>query len=281
MKRLASLTLFLTLLLIAHLSNAAVVPSFSSDGLTFDVYTLETETKLVFFDPKWLEDSGSSKKRKGPEYSVETKGAIRKEGPGPDVIAFTEDLVPARATSDQGASILVSEKSSSKSAWEGKFRAMKDYGAEVELKDAKLTSNPYRLKDLVVMGQALIAQQRETKTLDAIVEEDKVPVVAGISLRLSSMKISNRREVDLDIEYRRREGLGAPVLEAVYAIDSQGNTLGGGVWDKAESIFASEIKFKSKFTIPSRAKIDKLKLVFVTVYEMKPYAFIVDGVFQR
>lgn len=281
MKRLARLSISLPLLLAVCLSNAAVVPSFTSDGLTFDVYNLETDTKQIFFDPKWLEDSGGNNKRKDPEYSVEMKGAIRNKGAGLDVIAFTETLLPARATSDQGASMLVVETSSNKSAWEGEFSAMKPNGAEVELKDVKLTSNPYRLKDLVVMGQALIAQQRATKILDAIVEEDRVPVVAGINLRLSSMKISSRREVDLEIEYKRREGPGAPVLEAVYAIDAYGNTLGGGVWDKAESIFNSEIKFKGKFVIPPSSKIDKLKLVFVTVYEMKPYAFIVNEVFQR
>lgn len=278
MTRIAPLLISLSLLLASAPSSAAAVPSFPSDGLIFDAYKLETETELVFFDPKVVEQGRALKQ---PEYTVEMEGAIRRDDKGLDIIAFTESLTPVRALGNQGTSILLPGKYSNDSAWKGEFSAMKILGAEVELKDVKLTSNPYRLKEMVVMGHAVIAQQRATKILEAIVEEDKMPVVAGISLRLSSMKISSSREVQLDIEYERTEGPSGPILAAVYAIDAQGNELGGGVWDKSEGIFASNIKFKGKFPIPTRSKIDKLKLIFVTVYELKPYAFIVKDVFQK
>lgn len=274
MKRLDSIVIFTLLLMVSSLSLAGM-PSFTSEGLIFDIHEFSAETDLVYFQP------GAKKQKPKREQSVEIKGAVRIDGKGLDVIGFTKDLKAVRATGAEGASILKPGKPSNKKPWDEDYSAMSSVGAEVELKDVELVGNPYTLEEVVIMGQALIAKQRSPKILDAIVEEDKTGIIAGVNLRLSSMKISSKREVEIEILYDRPKGFGGPILEAVYAIDADGNTLGGGRWDKAEGVFAASIKFKSKFPIASRAKIDRLKLVFVTVYERKPYAFKVNRVFQQ
>jgi hypothetical protein len=261
-------------LLLSSLSFADV-PAFSSKGLIFDVYEFGAETDMVFYTP------GAKKPTAGQNYSVKMEGSVRVKDKTLDVVGFTKKIKAVRAKGAGGTSILKSAKASGDSTWKGGYSGMHSMGAEVELKDVELGANAYTLEEMVVIGQAVIARQRVSKLFDGIVTEDKTRIISGVNLRLSAMKISDKRDVELEIQYDRPAGLSGPILEAVYAVDAQGNELGGGRWDKSPDIFASSIRFKYKFPMGSRAKIDQLKLVFVTVFDIKPYAFTISDVFQR
>jgi hypothetical protein len=261
-------------LLLSSLSFADV-PAFGSKGLIFDIYEFGAKTDIVFYTPGAKKPTGSR------DYSVGMEGGIRVTDKTLDVVGFTKQLKVARAEGTGGISILKPDKASGDATWKGGYSGMNLTGAEVELKDVDLAANAHTLEAMVVIGQAVIARQRVPKLFDAIVTEDKTRVISGVNLRLSAMKISDKRDVELEIQYDRPAGLSGPILEAVYAVDAQGNELGGGRWDKSPDIFASSIKFKYKFPMESRAKIDQLKLVFVTVFDVKPYAFTISDVFQR
>jgi hypothetical protein len=263
-----------SVLLFSSLSFADV-PAFSSKGLIFDVYELGAETDMVFYTPSAKKPTASQ------DYSVKMKGAVRVEDKTLDVVGFTKVLKAVRAKGAGGSSILKPVKASGDGTWKGGYSGMHLTGAEIELKDVELAANAHTLDEMVVIGQAVIARQRVPKLFDAIVTEDKTRIISGVNLRLSAMKISDKRDVELEIQYDRPAGLSGPILEAVYAVDAQGNELGGGRWDKSPDIFASRIKFKYKFPMQSRAKIDQLKLVFVTVFDIKPYAYTISDVFQR
>ncbi len=216
------------------------------------------------------------------EYTVEFKSLIGLPSKL-DLVCVTDELKIASAIDDKKKSLMPTRslrRSSSRSSNDD-FNAFHGGSADSELKAAELAANPYRVKEMVISATAILARKRAEVIIDATVEEDFDAIGHSMRVRLSSMKIDRSRVAEISLDYKRPKGRIAPFLEAVYALDANGNELGGGRWSKGMGIFSDSMQFKGEFAIARTANIDKFKLIILTEYEIYPLEFTIKDVFQQ
>lgn len=198
-----------------------------------------------------------------------------------DVVCLLEVLSVEKAEDDEGDDIyLPSRRNRSVRDSDRTYIAFMEDEAEIELKDAELSRPAYTIERLLVTTEAVVAEERGEFELRAIVSDDELETPFDTSVRLSEMKIGRDHMAEITIEFERETTPGAPLPEAVYALDEDGNVLGGGRWTEGVNIFSDTGEFEAEFLVTDDADVTTLRLVFLTEYEVKPLTFEITGVFQ-
>ena len=152
--------------------------------------------------------------------------------------------------------------------------------AGVELKDVLFDRSPTTIRSLVVETLAVVAEEHESIEIPAIVTDAVVETGAEVTIRLSEMKISRDHEAEIILEFDREAGIGPPLIEAVYALDEDGDVIGGGRWTGGAEIFESQGEFKTEFMIFEDADVVSLRIVIVTEYQVEPVRFEITEIFE-
>ena len=198
-----------------------------------------------------------------------------------DVVCLLEVLSVVEAEDDEGDDIYQpSRRNRSVSDSDRTYVAFTEGVAEIELKDAEMSRPAYTIQRLLVTTEAVVAEERGEFELRAIVSDDALETPFDTSVRLSEMKIGRDHVAEITIEFERETTPGAPLPEAIYALDEDGNVLGGGRWTEGVNIFSDTGEFEAEFLVTDDADVTTLRLVFLTEYEVKPLTFEITGVFQ-
>ncbi|MFI4861393.1 MAG: hypothetical protein ACIAXF_12015 [Phycisphaerales bacterium JB063] len=197
-----------------------------------------------------------------------------------DVVCLLEQLTVVEAIDDEGDDIYLPPRRRSGSGSE-EYVAFAEGMTSVELKSAELERPAYTIERMQLVTQAVIAHERGEFELRAIVTDDPLDTPYATTVRLSEMKIGRDHVAELVIEYDREDDPGRPLPEAIYALDEDGNVLGGGRWTEGSEIFAPDGKFEAEFFVSDDADVTTLRLVFLTEYEVVPMQFEVEEVFQH
>jgi len=200
---------------------------------------------------------------------------------GEDVVCVLEQLSVASVEDDEGDDIyLPPRRGRSQRDDERTYVAFVQGVAEVELKSAQLSRPAYTVEEMVIATEVIVAEERGDFELRAIVSDDELDTPYQTSVRLSEMKIGRDHVAEIVIEYDRENTPGAPLPEAVYALDEDGQVLGGGRWTEGVNIFSETGEFEAEFLVTDDADVTTLRLVFLTEYEVVPQTFEITDVFQ-
>ncbi|MCE5277410.1 MAG: hypothetical protein ABFD92_17505 [Planctomycetaceae bacterium] len=157
----------------------------------------------------------------------------------------------------------------------------KTLSAEAVVDRVELIAPATQIKTMKLATQVIVAKSRQTKRLAAVVMEDMVEAAPGLEVRVASLRMSAKRELEVSIEFKRgKNGVGFPFLEAVYALDGEGKTLGSGRIGEGDPIGARG-KVTAKFPLASDEVHRTLKLVAVTEDRVEPIEFELKGLFMK
>jgi len=212
------------------------------------------------------------------EHSVEM--GFRVTAPeGVDAVCVREFLVAVEAIDDEDDDILVIDRRRQNN--EKQYVAFSEDEVEASLKTIQLSRPAFTLESLVLAAEVVVARDRDTFEMPAVVMDDARETGYDTAVRISEMKIGRDRTVDITIEYNRDTDDGAPLPEAVYALDDDGNILGGGRWEAGNNIFGGEGEFQAEFEVGNNADVATLRIVFLTDYDVVEMQFEITGVFQH
>ncbi|XAM00511.1 hypothetical protein OT109_03790 [Phycisphaeraceae bacterium D3-23] len=198
-----------------------------------------------------------------------------------DVVCLLEQLTVGEAIDDEGDDIYLPPRRRRGSSDDRKYVAFAEGLVEIELKSAELERPAYTIERMELITEAVIAEERGEFELRAIVMDDELETPFDTTVRLSEMKIGRDHVAEVVIEFERETDPGRPLPEAIFALDEDGNVLGGGRWTEGTNIFAGEGTFEAEFLVTDDADVTTLRLVFLTEYEVVPMHFDVEGVFQH
>jgi len=194
-------------------------PTFTSEGYTLRWDEMEQQSEINFAIPKET------------KHTLSLKGFCA-ASTNEDAVAISSKLKPKQALDGQGNHVLKAGRTGSSTI---KYSAFLPNGAEVELDEAKLTCSPYKLKSMSLAGLLVIAKARKTAVVPAAVMEDDRLLVSGLKYRITSLRMSTKRELTVQVKYSRAVGgTRGAFLETIHALGPKGNDLGGGRWDRGD-----------------------------------------------
>ncbi|MHC4886557.1 MAG: hypothetical protein ACYTGH_15890 [Planctomycetota bacterium] len=220
-----------------------------------------------------------SKRSFSHRFEVEGKFTLTSKD---DIVAVTKEFSPKSVTSKDGKELLASQPRvdhrkdySMLLDEEGKLRG------KVETPDVDVRENPYTIKEAKLLARVVIAEKRENKEIPNIVNERYLPVYEGLSVRVKNLKMTEKMELIIQLDYRRpSEGTEDPFIEAIQAIDTNGNVLGTGRWNKGTP-FDDRGSVYSKFVVPSNQTHQKFRLLIVTKSKNKRETVTLKDIYQK
>ena len=274
--------------LLAVLAAAVVLASARDDdeaplrGATFKTWGYE----LALTELDAESDVDFTRKRP-TRHSVRIKGLCRMPA-DVDAVAAARRMRVTALVDARGNSPIVPPKVSSGKSAPSRYRmgtfgpvAEKTRIAPVEIDKLDLTRSSYTIARMAVDLLVVVARKRRGTGVPAAVMEKHVEIADGLAVRITSLRMSAKRELSLSLEYARRgAGPVGPFLTAVHAIGSGGGVVGGGRLREGDPM-GSKGRISVRFELAGEQKIKSLRLTAVTDSKIRRVPFELTGVFQK
>lgn len=235
------------------------------------VTELDASSALNFAEPKKT------------KHTISLEGALQAP-PLRDVVAVKGDLEVLEAVATGDKDILArTKKRPTRRYRPGTYVPVDQVTSQgkIEFRNIILTANPYTIQSMSVRTEVIMAKKRASKRLNAIVMKEPVDVIDGLTIRISSVKLSTKGELTVVAEYvRPRAGPGGPFLEAVYALDSSEKKIGGGRWSDGDP-FGAKGKITAKLKLEPGTAHKTLRFVAVTEDEAAELTFKLTKIFRQ
>lgn len=236
------------------------------------------EFALVVGNVKWASEVNLGKSDQG-KHTLEMAGHV--EHPkSVDAVCLFERFTVRHAGDENDANILKPARGSSSSTYRsGKYNAFIDGVGHAVVYRTELNRDAAKIRKLLLTTEVIVAQTRTEKQVPAVVMEEYGELAPGLTMRVRSLSMSSRRELTVTAEYRRgAAGNTGAFIEAIYALDPSGKTLGGGRWTQGDPLGKSG-SVEAKFPLAGSETHKSFRIVVCTKSEIKPVTFEVTGIF--
>ena len=249
-------------------SESDETAAFRSLGYCLTCTELEVRSKIDF--------AGDRR----PEHTLSLEGNI-KVPEREDAVAVTKELEAVEAVDADGQSVLEAAPARRTGSRKREFAPVNEGKVDVEVKRLKLTANPYTIRSMRLEAQVVVAKQRDSRRLAAVVTEDMQELVPGLSVRIESIRLTAKRELTAVVRYERSsEDTSGPFLEELWMLGADGTQIAGGRWTKGDP-FGEAGSLTAQMGLPGTAEPKYVRLVAVTKSETKTLQFDVRGIFQN
>jgi len=245
-------------------------PTFKDGRYTLAVMEFEATTK------KDLAPKGEV------QYELELAGRILVSDRD-DVVAVTRQLHVVRVDDMRSEDILLRDKRRRRSPNEyesGTFGPVEEGSAEVETDELKLVRNAYRIQSVTVEAEAVIAKDRDGKRLPAVLMQEPVECLSGMTVRITSLRLDKDGELTVMAHCTRPSaGPKGPFIERVSALADDGTILGEARWSKGDMFDRAET-LTARLELTPGQPHKYIRFTAVTRYEVERLTFDIKGLFQ-
>ena len=256
-------------------------PRFEAEGYKIELAEMEARAKIELAE------------RGDREYTIRLKGKITAPKTD-DAVAVTREPKVLKILDSQKRDILQTKPVAKFRGFGGGGRAKRlsiyrpntytplhDGEAEIEIPQTKLRRDAYTTGTMELGATAIIAEQRESKKLRAIVMEEPVEIVEGVRLRVTTLKMTAKRELTVIAKCTRpKAGPVGPFVEQVVVLDENEAILAASRWRQGDPFgqtvtLTAELKFADD-------KVHKyLKFIACTKYSKKSMKFTVRDIIKK
>ncbi len=232
-------------------------------------HELEMDSKVDFVE------------NKKTKHELDMAGTIRRPD-DVDAVCVSNRLRVDGALDANGTNMYIKEEPRrGTSHRSGSYAAFHNSLAKIEVHDAELRKSAHAIEKLGVSAKIVIAQQRTSANLPAIVMEKFTKIHEDIAVRISGLKMDANRQLMLTAQCKRRfDGLKGAFIESVYALDSDGKRIGGGRWTKGDA-FSDSAKTTYEFKVDEGRTHAAFEFLICTKFDTKVYSFVTRGIFQQ
>jgi len=256
------------------------VPTFPSEKYTLSLEKLESHAKVELAE------------RGDREYTVKLEGRIT-AAKDEDAIAVTRQLEVLQIidaekrdlrelTKPRTKGIALGRSSGARPRYQlNTFASFREGAAEVEIPQTKLRRDPYTVDTVQLAATVILAEERQSRKLPAIVMETPTEIVPGIRLRIMTLKMTAERELTVVARFTRpKAGAVGPFLEQVWVLGEDGEVIAHGRWGRGDP-FGSTGTLTAELPVPGGKTHKHITFGACTKYTKKPLTFKVSGIFQK
>lgn len=244
--------------------------------------------KLTNLDSRCNVNLGKDSKNPS-SYSLDIDGSC-KMPEDVDGVLITEEMRVLKALTVTGTDIRLPSKvksgRSTSKYQSGTFvpilRLAKNlHVAEVEVNKLALKTNPYMIDKLETELAVLVAVDRIDKSIPAAVSQKLRELSGDLKARVSSMRISSKRKLSLELSCLRRfAGPKGAFIEAIRALDARGKTIGQARIREGDPL-GQKGKVTVAFTLTGKGEPTDLVITIVTESKIRKIPFEITGIFQK
>ena len=264
----------------------SVVKAVAARGVIFEKWGYKL--KLTRLDSQCTVNLGKGAKSPST-YSLDIEGSC-KMPEDVDGVLITEQITVLKALTITGKDIRLPPKvKSGRSAPKyrsGTFTPILQvkknlHVAEVEVSKLALKANPYMIDKLETELVIVVAVDRIEKSMPAAVSQTPRELTGGLKTRVSSMRISSKRELSLELSCLRRfAGPKGAFIEAIRALDADGKTIGQARIRDGDPL-GQKGKVTANFPLSGKAEPASLIATIVTESKIRKIPFEITGIFQK
>ncbi len=153
--------------------------------------------------------------------------------------------------------------------------------AEAELASIELTRPAYEVDELEIEGTAVVVRDRASEEVPAIVADNFHDIGHDTQVKVKAMEIDKKGVMTVKLDIRRAAGDKAAIIDSLYALNADGDIIGGGRWTNELDLFAASYEVEMVFPLNNERKLDKLRVVLATRFEQVPVKFTLEKFFQK
>jgi hypothetical protein len=215
------------------------------------------------------------------EHELDMEGSIRRPN-DVDAVCVSNRLRVDGALDADGTDIYIKEEVRRGGKHRsGAYTAFHDGLAKIEVHNAELRKNAHAIQKLGTSAKIVVATDRTSQTLPAVVMEKYTKIHNDILVRISGLKMDENRVLSLTTRCRKRfDGLKGAFIESVYALDSEGKRIGGGRWVKGDP-FGERSKITYEFKVDKERTHASFEFLICTKFDTKVYSFVTTELFQK
>ncbi|MEI8195980.1 MAG: hypothetical protein WCI73_08740 [Phycisphaerae bacterium] len=255
---------FSTLVLAGQPGEKAKGPSFESEKFSLIWGKLKTTSDV---------NLGEEPKSK---YSLALEGSLAVPD-DLDVAAVAKQFQIMSMTDAAGAAVLFRQPVTWSTSQ--RYNAIHDGVGQVELPRLELPLDATRIGSIKFGTDVVIAEERVTAVVPAVVMEDFKEIGHDISIRITNLQMSVGRELTVNLNFKRPEVTGA-FIEKIFAVDPDGKDLGGGRWTQGDPLGTTGA-WIAKFKLLGEQRHQSFRFDIVTKSKMHKLSFEVKGIFAR
>ena len=268
-------------------SSAVVARAAELDDEVMPVFQNDDDYTLVVTNYKATSEADLLK-GDAPEYEFEIKTLLNAPK-DVDVLCFQTEMQVKSAQGDRGKDLLVAKRGKQGKEYAAvlpRFPFEDKRGKPLsfspsELKGAELRRPAYEVKRFTVEVNAVLVEKRESKEVPAIVADRLIDIGHDTEVQVTAMEVSQKGVMKVNMKVRRPPGTRAALVDSVFALDDDGDVVGGGRWTNELELFDRDYDVELEFELKGKPTIEKLRVVLATKYELKPIQIEVEGLFQR
>ena len=239
-------------------------PATKSEGFSLVWGKLKATSDVDFGDER------KSKYSLALEGSVEVPAAL-------DVVAVSKQFQIAMMTDSAGKPVALKPVST----WGLRNNAIHHGVGQVELPRIELPIDATKIRAVKFTTEVVIAEERVTAELPAVVMEDFKNVGNDISIRITNLRMSTGRELTVNLNFKRSDtGVGSAFIEKIFALDADRKELGGGRWTEGDPLGKTGT-WTAKFKLSGDQRHQSFRFDIVTKSKSRKLAFEVKDIFTR
>lgn len=223
-----------------------------------------------------------------PKYTLTITGLLR-EPEDADVLCFRTTLTPRSAKNDKGDELLVPQRKREQAEYAAVLphEKLKDRRgdailvAESELSSVELSRPAYEVDEMDIEANAILVRDRVSEEVPAIVADSYHDIGHDTQVKVKAMEVDKKGVMTVNLDIKRSAGDRAAIIDSVYALNADGDVIGGGRWTNELDLFASGYTVEMVFPLNNERKLDKLRVVLATRYEQVPIRLTLEKFFQR
>lgn len=242
-------------------------------GLIVTEYQASTEAKLV--------------RKKDVTHEIELLGYIR-PSEDDDIIGFSTTLEPKKALTADGDDILARQGRSGREEYSAvvprlDFTNRKGKPLEmafVEINQCELDQPGAYIEELKVQAVSIVAKDREEEEFPAVVADRFLDVGHNVAIQVTAMEVKGRGVMTVKLDVQRSGGKRDTIVDALYALNEDGDVIGGGRWINELDIFAKHCEYEMLLILEDEVTITNFKVVLATKYELEPVPIVIEKLYQ-
>lgn len=274
------------LLLLAFTLNICVADDLDRLGMPVFYGEKNEGYGLVIYEYQAKTEAEMQKKNE-IEHEIEFLAYLR-PSEDDDVIGFRTKLQPRAAKTSDGEDIYAGDGKGKKNEYSAmlarpEYRDRKSNPLEmayVELAECLLDGPGAFVDELELDALAIVAEDREMEDFPAVVADRFVDVGHGIEIQVTAMEVKAKGLMTVILDVKRSGGKGSTIVDSLYALNKDGDVIGGGRWINELDIFAKNCKYEMALLLENEVTAAAFRVVLATEYEIVPVPIVVQKLYQ-
>ena len=242
-------------------------------GLVVFEYEASTDAKLL--------------RKKDIKHEIEFKALLR-PSEDDDVIGFRTALAPKEALNEDGDNIIADEGKGRRDLHSAVY-PRQDYPdrkgrpidmAYVELTPCELDQPAAFVEELEVHALAVVAEERESEKFPAVVADRFLDVGHNVAIQVTAMEVKAEGVMTVKLDVKRSGGKRDTIVDSLYALNEDGDVIGGGRWINELDIFAKHCEYEMLLILEDEVTITNFQVVLATEYEIVSVPIVIEKLYQ-